>query len=150
MPKRIGRGAEDDDIVKFLRSFTRRRLTRVVMYGLLTAGAAVSAMAPSQVLSDQSSALFVIVWTACFAAAAGACLIGSVLDRWIAEFVMIPLLSTTLIVFGIALGAQAWADDTWRVLPYAFLMNAYAFGLLARWRDVQALLRIANHMEDSQ
>lgn len=137
----------DEDIVVLLKSFSRRRITRILMYGFLAAGAIVSAIAPSAVLVEQSNSTIAIVWSFSFGIAALTCLVGSIFDRWIAEYTMLPLLATTLIAFGIAMVGQAQGDVGWRIIPYAFFFSAFALGLIARWRDVQALLAVAGHRE---
>lgn len=137
----------DEEILGFLKGITRRRISRVVMYGLLSIGAIVSAFAPSAVLTEQSSHVLAATWSVMFSIAALVCLVGSVMDRWIAEYTMIPLLSATLIVFGIALVGQSQGSEGWRLIPYAMFFSAFALGLVARWRDVQSLLRVATHLE---
>lgn len=137
----------DEDIVVLLKSFGRRRLTRILMYGCLAAGAIISGLAPSAVLVEQSNSTVAIVWSFSFGIASLTCLVGSIFDRWIAEYTMLPLLATTLTVFGIAMVGGAQDDVGWRIVPYAFFFSAFALGLVARWRDVQALLTVAGRME---
>lgn len=138
----------DEEVTRFLRGLTRRRITRVLMYGLITAASVIATLAPSQVLVDQSSNAFGTVWSIAFGAAALTCMIGSIFDRWIAEYTMIPLLASSFMVFGVAMVGQAQADEAWRIVPYALFFSAFALGLVARWRDVQSLLRVATHLED--
>ena len=133
---------KEDDVFSVLRDFTRRRLTRVAMYSLLAIGSVISFFAPSQVLLDQTSSELARIWSLGFAVAALTCFIGSLFDRWIFEYIMLPLLSSTLVVFGGAMIAQAQAEDAAKLLPYFCFFVAFALGLIARWRDVQSLLRL--------
>ena len=131
-----------DEVTDLITSFTHRRISRVVMYFLLTFGSIFSFFAPSAILLAQSSPTLTRVWSALFAIAALSCFIGSLMDRWVIEYVMIPLLASILIVFGIALFTSALANDNGLTIPYAMFFGAFAFGLFARWKDVQALLRV--------
>jgi len=133
----------DDAIVALLTNFTHRRISRVTMYFFLCVGSVFSIFAPSEILLNQSSSDLTRVWSILFAIAAFSCFIGSFLDRWIVEYSMIPLLGSILVVFGVALLGSAIADHTALIVPYAMFFSAFSFGLVARWRDVQALLRIS-------
>ncbi len=133
----------DEEILDLLNSFTHRRIARVGMYFLLFVGSMFSIFAPSEILLQQSSFGLTRAWSVLFAIAAVFCFIGSMLDRWIVEYIMIPLLGSTLMVFGIALLSSAVVEGTGLIVPYAMFFGAFACGLFARWRDVQALLRVA-------
>lgn len=132
----------DDDLIKLLLSFTHRRISRVIMYLLLFVGSVFSIFAPSELLLQETSSGLAKTWSVLFAVAAVSCFVGSLMDRWFVEYVMIPLLGSIMIVFGIALLVSAVSNQTPLIVPYALFFSAFSFGLLARWRDVQSLLRI--------
>ena len=138
----------DEEIARFLRGITKRRVSRVFMYGLVTIAAGIGIVSPSKVLMDQSSGALSLVWAIAFGVASLTCMIGSIFDRWIAEYTMIPLLSSSFMMFGVAMIGQAHQEEAWRIVPYALFFGAYSLGLVARWRDVQSLLRVASHLED--
>lgn len=131
-----------DDVSDLILSFTHRRISRVIMYFFLSVGAIVSFFAPSAIFLDQSSVLLTRSWSLSFAIAAIVCLVGSLLDRWIFEYIMIPLLASIFVVFGIVLFTSAYSTQTALTIPYAMFFGAFSFGLFARWKDVQALLKI--------
>lgn len=133
----------DQDISDILISFTHRRISRVAMYFLLFAGSVVSIFAPSEILLQQSSSGLTRAWSCMFAVAAVSCFFGSLFDRWIVEYVFIPLLASILIVFGVALFASSFVNHSALVVPYSMFFGAFSFGLFARWRDVQLLQRVA-------
>lgn len=133
----------DQDIDDLLVSLTYRRISRVAMYFMLFVGSIFSIAAPSEIFLQQSSTGLSKSWSALFAIAAVSCLIGSLFDRWVVEYVMIPLLASTLMVFGVALLGSAFTSGTAIVVPYAMFFGAFSLGLFARWRDVQSIYRVS-------
>ena len=133
----------DEEVSILVREFLHRRVSRTVMYLLLLLSAGFSVFAPSQLLLEESSDTLAKVWSGLFALAALLCLIGSLLDRWMFEYVAIPLLGATLLMFGVALLSSAISRETGMVIPYSMFFGAFSFGLFARWRDVQCILRVS-------
>lgn len=133
---------------KLTRLFARRRLGRSLMYALLTIGATVSFFTPSQILLQQTSPVTTAIWSLGFSIAAATCLYGSLRDKWIQEYIMIPLLSSTLVVFGIAMVGQANEEEKWLTIPYACFFFAFATGLLIRWKDVHSLVRATSEYSE--
>lgn len=133
----------EEHFFKLVRLASKRRWSRIVMYGLLTVGSVVSFFAPSQVLLSQTSPTITAIWSLGFALAAFSCLLGALLDRVIYEYVMLPMLSSTLIVFGVAMLGQANSEAKLLLIPYACLFWGFAIKLYIRWRDVYTLVKAA-------
>lgn len=120
------------------------------MYLLLLFSALFSMFAPSELLLAESSTVLSKSWSGLFALAAFLCLIGSLLDRWVFEYVAIPLLGATLLMFGVALLSSAISSGTGMVIPYSMFFGAFSFGLFARWRDVQCILKVSVSLAKSE
>src|SRR5690554_5688182 len=116
----------DDNVLAVLKNATKRRISRITMYLLLSVGALISSAAPSQVVLDQSSYSVYRIWSIAFGIAAVTCLIGAISDRWFPEYTMIPLLFTTLLIFGITLISQSYEDSLWRISPYGLFFIAFS------------------------
>jgi hypothetical protein len=131
----------------FMRRYGVRRLGRVLMYLSLVASGSVASVYPSQLVLYQTNGKVGLFWALCLAVSAAICLYGSATDRWIGEYTGIPLLSTTMIFYGlIALKSAGHDGYTGALYAYGFLILGFAFGLIARWRDVQL---IKKHAEES-
>ena len=113
------------------------------MYVLLFVGSIVSIFAPSEVLLQQSSTSLTRIWAAFFAVASLICLLGCLFDRWIFEYIAIPLLTSTLLVFGVSLLSSAITTNTALIVPYSMFYGAFSFSLFARWKDVRCMLKVA-------
>lgn len=146
LSKKLREKEHEDEVFALLDAYTRRRISRVLMYLLLFIGSIFSIIAPSVVLLEQSSTSLSRAWSMAFAVASLSCLIGSFFDRWVVEYTMIPLLFSTLIIFGVALLANSFSTGTGLTVPYACFFAAFAFGFFARWRDVQCIMRVESHI----
>lgn len=86
-----------------------------------------------------------------FLAAGGACaFFGALVEQWWGEYVGIPLLASAFSVF-----AVVSLQDGFEVAPYIALANflllfSLALALLARWRDVRAVFRLAIHLSQKE
>lgn len=71
---------------------------------------------------------------------------GQVFNRWIGEYVGLPLVSSAFAVFGVI--TFRGNLDVAPVIAYAnlALLSGIAFSLLARWRQVRAVYRLALHL----
>lgn len=131
----------------FLRRYGVRRTGRVLMYGSLVVSGSVATVYPSQIVLYQTRESVALFWSLSMVVSAVICLYGSVTDRWIGEYVGIPLLSTTMIFYGlIALRSAGHDGFTGALFAYGFLILAFAFGLFARWRDIQLIKKNAEEM----
>jgi hypothetical protein len=140
-----------DDIL-ILRAKAHRRVTRILVYAFLAAAGISSFMAPSQVVTTQSAGDMIgTIWTVLFTAAAVTCFLGSLLDRWVVEYVMLPLLYSSILVLAVIFTIQVPTNEAGvRLLPFAMLFYAFSFSLLVRWRDVQALLRATKELKEGE
>ncbi len=135
------------EIAQTLKERQKPRWARMLMYFCLSLGGLMSQIAPSQILLDQSSSTLSSIWSFCFVIAAFVCFLGAIFDRWIAEYVMIPLLASTLFLFGTALLTESISADSLITVPYGLFFLAYGFGLITRWRDIQLLANSSTHYE---
>lgn len=73
----------------------------------------------------------------------GCCTLGAISERWVGEYVGIPLLAASFAVFGIITFAPAWDDAPYLALANLSLLMAVALGLVTRWREAHAAYRLA-------
>lgn len=120
----------------------KRRYARALMYFFIAVAGVVGVKFPSGVVSEAGSSLVVFFWAVAMAFSAAVCFGGSLFDRWLGEYAGLPLLIAVLALYGVSTLQLAGADHPARY-AYGFLIISYAFGLFARWRDVNQL-RLAN------
>lgn len=125
-----------------LDSHRRRRPLRVLAYGFLAAGAGVLLVDPTRSLDGQSIATR-WVWSMFLLVGTLLAIYGSSRDRYLAEFVGLPLLITALMVFVVLLGA---AHTTGSIAFACFLM-ALVIVLHSRWLDLWRLVGAATRAE---
>ena len=131
----------------FMRRYGVRRVGRVLMYFSLVVSGCVATIYPSQLVQYQTNPTIGVFWSVCMTVSSAICLYGSVTDRWIGEYTGIPLLSTTMIFYGlIALKSAGHDGYSGALFAYGFLILAFAFGLFARWRDIQLIKQHAGEM----
>lgn len=120
----------------------RRRLVYATGYLLMAAAGALAAIWPSPNVSSAAAAAsyLVLVWDA-FLVVGGLCsAIGAITQRWIGEYVGLPLLASVFAVYGVAalVGGR----------PFALAGGAAFLGITAlfagRWLDVAAVRRLAS------
>lgn len=116
-----------------------RNSLRALMYSFFMASGVSALFVPSPSLAAVLG-LINYVWAAFMIAGGLLGAVGSVTDRWLGELMAVPLLTSALSVYGIALWITSPTNAT-RV-AIGTLMLASAAGLAARWRDVHALSRV--------
>lgn len=136
----------EDHFFKILNLVSKRRISRIIMYSLLTIGSVISFFAPSQVLLAQTSPAVTAIWSLGFCFAASVSLLGSIRDRLLYEYASLPMLSSTLAVFGIAMIGQSSSEEKLLLIPYACLFWGFALMLYMRWKDVHILVKAAEEV----
>lgn len=141
-----------EEVYTILRIKAYRRWTRVLVYFFLTASAVASAVVPSNTVESQSDGgLIGDLWTLTFGIAAIVCFVGSLIDRWYFEYMGLPMLYSSILVLAIILTVQIPSSPAgWQLLPFALLFYAFSFSLLARWRDVQALVKASRELREGE
>lgn len=123
---------------------SRRRVTRVVGYGLMSlAGLATMVWpAPSVAAAADGARYLAYVWAAMLALGGVSSAIGAATDRWLGEYAGLWPLITTFFVYAITV-AIAVNVNRLSAVGVAALLGSIGFLLLSRWRDVAAVRRAA-------
>ena len=140
----------DEEVLILIKEFLHRRISRTIMYLLLFLSSVFSVFIEGNLLLGDISGTLIRTWSGLFALSAFLCLVGSILDRWMFEYVSIPLLGATLLMLGVAVLSTAISNNTGLVIPYSMFFGAFSFGLFARWRDVQCILRVSVSLAKSE
>lgn len=137
----------DDDLAN-LRELARRleillersRWWRIGGFFLVVAAGVASFWAPSDVLREQGTPVFLVACSVLWLIGGVMCLVSAIRDRLVGEMLGIPLIGSALGIFAVALWAQGQASDgkTWL---YAFIMAAFGAFLGDRWSECKALDR---------
>lgn len=128
-----------------LKHLARRRWGRVCKYATLSLAGFYGLLYPSILVSEKIGGLTISIFSLFLLVGGFICTIGSLFDRWIAEYTMLPALMTAVAVFGVAvlLAARAGVPEA---IAYGLVILAFSFSLSARWRDVQTVVKI-NRLE---
>lgn len=125
-----------------LDTHRRRRPLRVVAYSLLATGAGVLMVDPTRSLEGQ--AIWTRwVWSAFLLGGTLLAIYGSARDRYLAEFIGLPLLMTSLTVFVILLGAA----HTTGSIAFACFLGSLVIVMCSRWLDIWRLVGAATRAE---
>lgn len=125
-----------------LDTHRRRRPLRVLAYTLLAAGAGVLLVDPTRSLEGQS--MFTRwIWSAFLLTGTLTAIYGAVRDRYLAEFIGLPLLMTSLAAFVVLLGA---AHSTGSIAFGCFLASLIVV-MHSRWLDLWRLVGASTRAE---
>ena len=106
------------------------------MYALLGTAGAILTFYPSKIVVDQVGSTITFLWSLGIAISAFCAFLGSVGDRWIGEYIFLPLLWTSLMFYG--LSAMFGAKGPFSTLfAFGLLIMGFSCGLIARWQDVR-------------
>lgn len=72
--------------------------------------------------------------------------IGCVTERWVGEYIGIPLLTSSFTVFGVIQSASALHVAPLAALANLAILVGVSLGLWGRWREVRAVYRLAVHV----
>lgn len=125
-----------------LDSHRRRRPLRILAYALLAAGATVLLADPTRSLEGQS-VLTRWVWSAFLLAGTLLATYGSWRDRYLAEFMGLPLLMTALFVFVVLLVA-GWTTGS---VAFACFLGSLFVVMFSRWLDLWRLVSASTRAE---
>lgn len=125
-----------------LDSHRRRRPLRVLAYSLLAAGAGVLLVDPTRSLEGQSITIR-WVWSGLLAVGTVLAIYGSLRDRYLAEFVGLPLLMAGMTAFVVLL---AFAHTTGSIAFGCFLA-ALVVIMWSRFRDLWGLVTASTRAE---
>lgn len=125
-----------------LDSHRRRRPMRILAYTLLSAGSGILLADPTRSLEGQS--LFTRwVWSAFLLAGSLLSIYGSWRDRYLAEFIGLPLLMTALLVFVVLLAAGLTTGS----LAFACILGSLVVVMTSRWLDLWRLTGASTRAE---
>lgn len=115
---------------------------RVLAYALLAGGATVLLIDPTRSLEGQS--LFIRwVWSAFLLAGTLLAIYGALRDRYMAEFIGLPLLMTSLVVFVILMVAGMTTGS----IAFACFLAALVVIMTSRWLDLWRLVGATTRAE---
>lgn len=122
------------------RSDKKNRAAYAGMYLLLLVAGVFFLFYPSQVILNSLQTGLVLLWSIFMITGGASSLFGVLRNRWHGEVIGLPLLSASNSIFAIALFAYAHTAP-----PYGFglIFMAFSFGLLARWRELRKLVKLA-------
>ena len=130
------------EVRNVLDSHRRRRPLRVIAYGLLATGAGVLLADPTRSLEGQ--AIWTRwVWSAFLLAGTLLAIYGSWRDRYLAEFVGLPLLMTALSIFVVLLGVA----HTTGSIAFGCFLGSLIVVMCSRWLDLWRLVGAATRAE---
>lgn len=70
------------------------------------------------------------------------CLVGAATDRWIGEYAGLPLVTSTLWLYGGLLVAAGFTGEfSYTRLAFGLLFVSFGFKALGRWQDIRDLIR---------
>lgn len=123
------------------------------MYALLVGSGILITVEPSQLVIDQLGSTRTSIWGVFWSLGAAICFYGAFSDRWIGEYSGIPLLGSVIGLYGLSALYGGVKTDSVLLFAFGLLILGFAFGLHARWRDVQSIVRANNdvarmHRED--
>lgn len=72
--------------------------------------------------------------------------LGAFFERWVGEYVGVPLLASAFGVFGVISFAGAVEETPYLASANLALLLAVMFGLLTRWREARVVCRLSMHM----
>lgn len=114
------------------------RWTRAAMYFGLVLSGIFATFSPSSLVEEQVGTFVVTLWAVSMMISAAICLYGSITDRWIGEYTGIPLLAMVLALYGLSAILAAGRDSV-PLFAYGLVVISFSFGLIARWRDLEAI-----------
>lgn len=111
------------------------------MYVALILAGVLTLFVPFEAIEDQVEPLVVKSWSLGLAISSISCAWGSLTDRWIGEYVGLPLLASVFGIWAFAILIAGGLDNL-PVTVFGLIILGFASGLVARWRDVQAIKRV--------
>ncbi len=115
----------------------RRRLLYTAAYALMAAAGVAAFFFPARSVQSATGPLdaLIVLWSIFLVVGGAASALGSFTDRWLGEYVGLPLLAAVFGVYGV--GALALArPGMWTVLAGGFAFLAIALVFMGRWAEV--------------
>jgi predicted MFS family arabinose efflux permease len=125
---------------------SKGRFARILVYSFIFLGGVFSLIAPSEVMQNSANDLVVKTCSIIWLIGGGVSLIGTLLDHWAEERVMIPLLIPGVVIFAGALFFQS-GETGLRLIPYGFMFLVIPALLWYRYEHVKGLLEAQQYME---
>lgn len=115
---------------------------RTFMYGCLTGAGVMTVLFPSDLVEEQVGFVVVQIWSFFLVVSSLTAFYGAVTDRWIGEYVALPLLFTVMFLYGCSALLGAGLEPS-PLFAYGLVVIAFSAGLVARWQDVREVKRAA-------
>lgn len=119
------------------------RWFRTTSYFLMFSAGVLLFFAP-EVLADLGAVGWVM--TGFLTLGGGLSLYGAITEKWVGEFLGIPLLASSFTVFGAISTIPTFMEAPYISGANFALLVAVALSLLARWREVKATYRLVLHV----
>lgn len=125
-----------------MRRHRRANRARTFMYSCLAGAGLCTVLFPSQLVEDQVGFVVVEIWSVAMMVSSLTALYGAVTDRWIGEYVALPLLFTVMFLYGCSALLGAGLNPS-PLFAYGLVVIAFSAGLVARWQDVVKVKHVA-------
>jgi hypothetical protein len=122
-----------------LRYYGVRRYTRAVMYLSLILSGILTLFIPFESIETEVGRTAAYAWAVSLSLSSIICAWGALTDRWIGEYVGLPLLTMVFFIHALSILITSGAEGNLPLAVYGLLIFAFTCGLSARWRDVQCI-----------
>lgn len=129
-------------VPEFVHPGPRKRVARVLAYVLWIAAGILLTASPSDIIADKTSGYVVYLWAIFMMLGGISCFVGAVSDRWLGEYAGLPLVISTLWLYGGILTAAGFTGELSYVrLAIGLLFISFGFKALGRWQDIRDLIK---------
>lgn len=123
----------------------RAKWPYVMMYAFYVIAGALTFIYPTQAILDALQSAFIYLWSIFIFGGSSLSLYGSLRDRFSGEVIGLPLLSAGNAIFGTALVGYG---KTSAAVAVGLIFWGIACGMIGRWIEMRALVRIAREVQD--
>lgn len=112
-----------------------RRIWRALSYALFAVGSFAGVYAPSRVITETSSRHLAVAWSVIFAFSISFAIIGTLRRNMFIEYIALPAIGGSFLVYGLCLLYAAWPNDLHRIPAGFFILGITAF-IAARYSEL--------------
>lgn len=129
-------------VPEFVYPSPRRRVARVLAYSLWVIAGILLTASPSEIIAGNTSGYIVYVWAIFMMVGGIFSFIGAATDRWIGEYTGLPLVISTLWLYGGILTVASFTGEFSYVrLAIGLLFVSFGLKALGRWQDIRDLVK---------
>jgi len=119
----------------------------ILMYGFFVVAGVLAFIYPTRAILDALQTYLVYLWSSFLFLGSVLSLYGALRDRYSGEIIGLPLLATANAIFGTALLAYGSSPAAYAI---GCIFWGIGFGLLGRWFEMKAILKIAREARDGK